>query len=198
MDTLAADFSQLIDGMKHNLSFAFQIVSILWTVQVLNSMWGYKLSELGLVPRSLRGIPGIFISPFLHGDYNHIFFNSVPLFVLSDLLLLQGHKIFYFATLEIVIISGGLIWLFGKRAIYIGASSVIMGYFGYLLSQAYFQLNATTIILAILCLYYFGGLLLALFPSARQNVSWGGHIFGFLAGIITAFTLPNILANLGW
>jgi membrane associated rhomboid family serine protease len=70
-----------------------------------------------------------------------------------------------------------------------------MGYFGYLLSQAYFQLTPITVIVAILCLYYFGGLIFALFPG-KKGISWAGHIFGFLAGIAAAYLLP-LIQNMG-
>jgi membrane associated rhomboid family serine protease len=132
-------------------------------------------------------LTGIFFAPFLHHDFNHLFFNSVPFFILTNLVLLHGQLNFYICSL-IIICGGGLgVWLFGRRAVHIGASGLIMGYFGYLLAEAYYNLSAITIILAVLALYYFGGLIFALIPGARKDVSFSGHLFGFLSGVLAAY-----------
>ena len=105
---------------------------------------------------------------------------------------------FYYISGTITVLSGFLIWLFGRRGIHIGASSLIMGYFGYLLAKAYFNVTATTIVLAGFCLFYFGGLFLSLFPGAKKNVSWEGHVFGFVSGIFVSYYLPTLLTFVRW
>ena len=105
---------------------------------------------------------------------------------------MRGVLTFYIVSIFVIVVGGFLLWLFGKRGIHIGASTLIMGYFGFLLAEAYFQLNATTIILAFICLYYFGGLVLALFPG-KKHISWEGHVCGFIAGIGIAYLYPIII-----
>lgn len=193
MEQLATALMEIVNAVKANMVFSLEIIAALWVLHILNWLWGYRLNVLGICPRRIYGLPGIFFSPFLHGNFNHIFFNSVPLFVLVNLMMLYGRSLFYWVTFLIVLLSGFAVWLFGKRGIHIGASGVIMGYFGYLLSQAYFKLTAVTLILAVLCLYYFGGLLLALLPSTKKEISWEGHVFGFLAGIAAAYLWPMLV-----
>jgi membrane associated rhomboid family serine protease len=190
---IATEIQHLIIAMQVNTLFALELVGILWLIHINNCIMQYRLNVLGIRPRTLSGLPGIMFSPLLHGDFNHLFFNTIPLFVLSDLILPEGKIIFYYVSGTITLLSGSLLWLFGRRGIHIGASSLIMGYFGYLLAKAYFNLTATTIVLAGFCLYYFGGLFLSLFPGAKKNVSWEGHVFGFLSGIFTSYYLPTIL-----
>lgn len=193
LEKLASEVQTVITAMQGNLMFSLKIIGILWAIHIINWMTQYNLNNVGIHTRSVKGLPGIIFSPFLHGDFNHLFFNTVPLFVLADLVMLDGRPIFYNVSLAIIVLSGSLIWLFGQRGIHIGASSVIMGYFGYLLAKAYFQVTGVTIILAGICIYYFGGLLLSVFPGAKKNVSWDGHIFGLLSGIFSAYYLPHIL-----
>lgn len=193
MEQLATELSKLIGAMQHNLLFALKLLGILWAVQILNVVLSYRLNVLGIVPRTWRGLPGIFFAPFLHGNFTHLFFNSIPFYVLSDLLLTEGKPIYFSVSLEIIILSGFCVWLCGKRGIYIGASALIMGFFGYFLAQAYFQITATTLIIAGVCLYYFGGLFLALFPSIKKNVSWESHVFGFLSGVFAALATKIIV-----
>lgn len=192
-EKLATEIQQLIIAMQLNMLFAFKLVGLLWLIHIVNRMTQYRLNVLGIRSRTLDGLPGIVFAPLLHGDFNHLFFNTIPLFVLTDLILPEGKIVFYYVSGAITLLSGFMIWLLGRHGTHIGASSLIMGYFGYLLSKAYFNLTATTVVLAGFCLYYFGGLLLALFPGAKKNVSWEGHVFGFIAGILTTFYLPVIL-----
>lgn len=196
MDKIVTELQNVLVAMQHNLWFAFKLVALLWIIHFINRALQYRLNYLGIYPRSTQGLVGIIFAPLLHGSFNHLFFNSIPLLILFDLALLDGRTTFYFSSATIIILSGFLIWLFGRRALHIGASSLIMGYFGYLIAGAYFHFTVKTIILAVVCLYYFGGLLLALFPSANKDVSWEGHVFGFMAGIITAFFVPIILVVL--
>lgn len=193
LDKLASEIQQVITAMQGNLLFSLKIIGILWAVHIVNWMTRYSLNSLGIRARSIIGLPGIIFSPFLHGDFNHLFFNTVPLFVLSDLVMLDGRSVFYAVTLAIIILSGLLIWLLGQRGIHIGASSLIMGYFGYLIARSYFHITGATVIIAGVCIYYFGGLILSIFPGAKRNVSWEGHIFGLVSGVFVAYYLPVIL-----
>ena len=187
------EIQHLIGSMQINMLFAFEFIGILWAIHIINCAAQHHLNVLGIRSRSFSGLPGIVFSPFLHGDFNHLFFNTIPLFVLSDLILPEGKVMFFYISGTIILLSGTLIWLFGRPGIHIGASSLIMGYFGYLLSKSYFNLTATSVVLAGFCLYYFGGLFFSLFPGAQKNVSWEGHIFGFVSGIFTACYLQKII-----
>jgi membrane associated rhomboid family serine protease len=189
---LVGALHETISAFKYNAHFVGMWLLALWIIMAVNVVMRYRLNVLGIYPRSIQGLFGIFFAPFLHYDFNHLFFNSIPLFVLANLILTHGRENFYCISLIIIIVSGLGIWLFGKKGIYIGASGLIMGYFGYLLASVYLHFTAMGLILAILALYYFGGLFLALFPSSRKNVSWLGHVLGFVAGFAAVYLCPII------
>lgn len=161
----------------------------LWIFQIINKLLGYRLNYLGIIPRTPRGLIGIIFSPFLHADVNHLFLNTFPLLVLACFVLIGGQPLFWRVTISIILLSGLLIWLLGRRAIHLGASALITGYWGYLLINAYHQPSIMAILLAIVCIYYFGSIFLGLFPS-KESVSWEGHLFGCLAGIATNYLFP--------
>ncbi|MBA2654680.1 MAG: rhomboid family intramembrane serine protease [Gammaproteobacteria bacterium] len=165
---------------------ALMLVGMLWAILFVNWLIGYRLNLLGIYPRHLFGLIGIPLHPFLHGGFNHLFFNSIPLFVLLTFILTGGLTHFICVTASIVLLSGGAIWLLGRRAIHIGASDLVMGYWGYLLVYAYKNPSILTAILALVCVYYFGGLLLSIFPN-EEKVSWEGHLFGLLAGMSATY-----------
>ncbi|HEX4045708.1 MAG TPA: rhomboid family intramembrane serine protease, partial [Gammaproteobacteria bacterium] len=86
----------------------------------------------------------------------------------------------------IIVLGGFGTWLIGRRGTHIGASGVIMGYWAYLLFYAYQYPTAVSVALAAVCLYYFGGLFLNLFPTQVKS-SWEAHLCGFLAGLAAAY-----------
>lgn len=186
MNNIVNQLQTIIAVFNANLPFMLGFIGILWAIQFVNVLLRYRLNFLGLFPRSVFGLLGIIFMPFLHGSFNHLILNSIPLFVLGSFLLLAGHHQFFYVSGIIVILSGGLVWLFGRRAIHIGASGLVTGYFSYLIIQAYYHPSVLAVIIAITSVYYFGGLLLGLFPG-QLKTSWEGHLFGFIAGIIAVF-----------
>lgn len=180
-----------ISLMKENMPFVLTLVAGLYGIHIINFLLGYRLNIFGIYPRRIWGLPGIFFSPFLHGNFNHLFFNSIPLFILFNLVLLSGTNTFYSVTATIVILGGLGTWLFGRPALHIGASGLIMGYWSYLLLNAYQQGTAMSIMLGLVCVYYLGGLLLNLFPLEART-SWEAHVFGFCAGIAAVYTTPYL------
>ncbi len=189
--SVAQAFTTLTHGFVENLPFLGILMAILWGIQLLNASVDYRLNCLGIYPRRWHGLIGILFSPFLHGSWQHLFFNSIPLPILSALILIEGGPWFFLeVSLIIMVISGIGLWLVGRRGFHVGASTVIMGYFSFLLAHAYQQRSTISILLAVLCLYYFGGLFCNLLPR-EEKVSWEGHVLGFASGLIASFLVSH-------
>ncbi|MDP3561178.1 MAG: rhomboid family intramembrane serine protease [Legionellaceae bacterium] len=186
LDELNTSLALIVTQTKANANYLLYILLILWGVYFVNLLLNKKLLYLGIIPRHLLGLPGIVFAPFLHADFNHLFFNSIPLLVLSNFLLVYSLPYFLYVTTLIIIISGFMTWCFAKSGIHVGASSVITGYWALLVSNIYQQGTATAIILGIVCLYYFIGIFYSIFPG-KKMVSWEGHLFGLIAGIIVSY-----------
>jgi membrane associated rhomboid family serine protease len=137
------------------------------------------------LPRTPNGLLGILLAPFLHGSFSHLLFNSIPLFLLLNLVLLTGLANFIIVSLLITILSGFCVWLLGRSALHVGASGVIMGYWGYMLVNAILYPSIITVLLVIFCFYYFAGLFASLLP--KTGTSWESHMFGFLAGLLVSY-----------
>ncbi|MDR3477772.1 MAG: rhomboid family intramembrane serine protease [Gammaproteobacteria bacterium] len=189
MNHFISEFDTAIVSLQKNISLILILIGSLYVIHFINWILGHRLNMLGIYPRRTWGLFGIAFSPFIHGHFNHLFFNSIPLFVLASFVLLNGLPTFYFVSVTIILLSGIATWAFGRRGFHIGASGVIMGYWGYLLINAYHQETALSIALAAVCIYYFGGLLFHLFPTEVKS-SWEGHVFGFLAGVAAAYLCP--------
>lgn len=179
------ELMQLIHLSAAVLPRTLACLAVLWGIQCVNMSVGYRLNYLGIRPRRVMGLPGIVCSPLLHGSVEHLFFNSVPLVFLLTLVQLFGSSVFITVTLFIAGISGSVVWLFGRPGVHVGASGLLMGYWGFLLVQVYCHPSVMGVIIAALCLYYLGSLWLNLFPSNKKT-SWEGHVFGCLAGALAA------------
>lgn len=184
---VSAEFNQLI----LNAQTMFYILLLLFGIQIINWLLGYRLNYFGNYPRRASGLPGIFISPFLHGNFQHLFVNALPLFVLGTFAMQEGWINFCWLTAIIIVLSGGLLWLFGRSAIHVGASAVIMGWFSFLLFNAYYHPSALALVLGLVTIYYFASLFLGLFPE-DEKTSWEGHVFGFISGIAAIYVMPTL------
>ncbi len=164
----------------------------LWLFNLVHWALGSPLVVLGIRPRRIGGLIGILFCPVLHQNFNHLFFNSIPLFVLGLILLTQNLQTFMIITTLILALGGFLVWLLARPARHIGASGLISGYFGYILILAYFKPDYTSLFLAGLVLYYFGSILLGLFPR-EAKVSWESHLYGFISGILGGYWITHPL-----
>ncbi len=196
MEEFSLVIADIVSKTQHNIPLIFILLAVMWGMFVLTRLSGNRLLILGIMPRHPFGLLGIIFSPFLHGNFNHIFFNSIPFFILSDFILISGLDIFVNISFYVVLISGILTWCFGRKAIHIGASSLITGYWSFLVINIYSHGGIMAIILGLISIYYFAGIFFGIFPT-QKGVSWEGHLFGLIAGIIvnySLFYLPNIMA----
>lgn len=184
----------IIQQTNHNLPMLGKIVLVFWLSYFLTCLSGKRLLGLGIQPRCRRGLVGIVFAPFLHANFNHLFFNTIPLVVLSNFLLIHGVHYFLTVSLAITLLSGFLIWCFGKPGLHVGASALITGYWGLLVSNIYQQGTLIAVLLGVVCLYYFVGILYSVFP-AKKGISWEGHLFGLISGVLLSY-YPVILTYL--
>ncbi len=190
---ISNNYVDLFNAAKNQLPFMGYLMSTLWGVNIVNWALGSPLNILGIYPRSAWGLLGIIFAPILHGNFNHLFFNSIPLFVLGMFILMLGQNLFICVTVILAIMEGLLVWIFGRKALHIGASGIIAGYFGFVLGLAYFYPTIISLILGFVTLYYFGSILLGIFPSSAL-VSWESHLAGLLSGVVLIYVLwhyPN-------
>lgn len=187
-ENLVNSLNDIVAQTQAHLPMLLGVLGLLLVIHIINVMLNYRLLALGIYPRHPFGLIGIIFSPFLHGNFNHLFFNAIPLFVLMDFMLIYSEKTWVAATCSIFLISGLLTWLFGRKAVHVGASAVITGYWGFLVFFMIHQPSVTSLILGILCVYYFAGIFFGILPL-RESTSWEGHLFGLVAGIFTAWAM---------
>jgi membrane associated rhomboid family serine protease len=176
---------------RQNLEIVTIIVAILWLVHIVNLALPFDLRLYGLRPQHLGSLWGILISPFLHADFRHLIANTGALFVLLYVSLSFNRKLTFKALVIIILVGGVLVWLFGKRhTIHIGASGVIFGLIGFLMFLGLFRREWTAVLISVVISILYGGALLSLLIYI-PGISWTGHFFGFLSGVLAAWLTKN-------
>ncbi|MDJ0846352.1 rhomboid family intramembrane serine protease [Crocosphaera sp.] len=178
--------------IKTQVTILGSFVSIFWITELIDIfILKGRLNQYGIQPHSLIGLRGILFAPFLHGDLPHLISNTIPFLVLGWLVMLQETSDFWIVTILTMVVGGLGVWLFAApTSIHIGASILIFGYLGFLLLRGYFQRNFVSIFLSVLVAFLYGGLVLGVLPAA-SGISWQGHLFGFLGGILAAKLIAN-------
>lgn len=176
-----------IQNLKSGALSLGAVLVVMWVVEIVNLVFfGGGLYVYGIRPRSIDGLDGMILAPFLHAGVVHLAYNSIPFVLFGSLALLDGLRKFVVTTLLSVLGSGLGIWLLGAPDVfYIGASGVIFGYMGYLLLRGYFNRSVLTFVVAIILTLVYGGALLGILPL--MTGAWEGHLFGFLGGAFSAY-----------
>lgn len=166
-------------------------VGLMWILEIIDAplggggRWCGGLNQLGIFPRQVAGLRGIVFAPFLHGGFAHLIANTIPFATLGWLVMLRRTADFWLVTAIAMLIGGLGTWLFGAPGCHIGASGVIFGYLGFLISRGYFERRIGSVLFSIVVLLLYGGLLWGVLPL-RIGISWEGHLFGFIGGVIAA------------
>jgi len=179
---------QTIGGeLKTQAKILGALVAIFWIITFVNEIFlRGRLNALGILPLNPVGLRGILFAPFLHGGFYHVAANTVPFIVLGWLVMLRNISDFYFVSIIAALVGGLGTWLSGDpRSVHIGASGVIFGYFGYLLFRGYFERSFVAIAISLVIAVTYGSLIWGVLPT-RSYISWEGHLFGFIGGIIAA------------
>ena len=168
--------------------FPFTFVVILWIVHLSQGFLETSWADYSLYPRSLHGLIGIITCPLLHKDFAHLMGNSVPLLILG-ILLWQNYKEVAGKVFWLVYFTNGiLLWLFARESFHLGASGVVYGLAFFLFFSGFIRKIPRLTMISFLLIFLYGSMVWGIFPF-DPTISWEGHLYGALAGVILAFVL---------
>ena len=173
------------------LTLVAGMVLLMWVGETVDLVPGVDLDQYGLRPRDPDGLVGIGTSPFLHGGFGHLIANTAPFLLMGFVIALGGAMRVVLVTAIVALVGGVGTWLLAPGAtLHIGASGLVFGYAGYLLSRGFFNRRVLDLAVAlVVALIWGGGLLVGLLPQA--GVSWQGHLFGAVSGIVAGRVLAR-------
>jgi membrane associated rhomboid family serine protease len=166
-------------------------IFFMWLVKIIEILFETDLSRFGIFPLTLRGLPGILFSPFIHADFTHLFNNSVPLFLLSLALFYFYSEVAVKVFVWTYLFTGILVWIAGREAWHIGASGLIYGLASFLFFSGIIRRYFRLIALSLIIVFLYGSMVWGLFPGVYKNVSWESHMLGFISGAVLAVWYRN-------
>ena len=169
-----------------SLKFSAIVLIIIWSVKIFEIVFDYDFTEYGVLPRKFNGLIGILFSPLIHSDVNHLLSNSLPVIILCLLIFNFYSQIAKKILIYLYFISGLWLWCIGRESFHIGASGLIYAMASFLFFSGILRKNSQLSAVALLVIFIYGGLFWGLFPI-HKNVSWEGHLTGFIAGILVSF-----------
>lgn len=143
------DPSSIAREIKTHVVVLGGIVGLLWLIEIVDVFLGGRLNFYGIIPRTSIGLRGILFAPFLHANFAHLISNTIPFVTLGWFVMLRETSDFFLVSTIVALASGIGVWIFGAPGVHLGASGVIFGYFGFLLSRAYFERSALAVALSL-------------------------------------------------
>jgi membrane associated rhomboid family serine protease len=173
-----------------SLRFPILFVIILWVVKIVEQISESDFSSYGLVPLNFTGVRGIIFSPLIHGNWQHLINNTIPIFVLTWTLFYFYRNIAFKVFFLVYFIHGIWLWFMGRITYHIGASGIIYGLGTFIFVSGIIRKNSHLLAISLLVAFLYGSMIWGIFPI-EEYISWEGHLTGLVAGLILAFYYKN-------
>jgi len=176
------------------VAYPVLFVLIIWVVFWLQVRFFSVIKTFGIYPQTFKGLRGIIFSPFIHSDIEHLYHNTIPLFVLSVALFYFYRKISWKILLLGILCSGIITWIIGRPANHIGASGLIYVLVSFIFFKGVFAKHFRLIALSLLVIFLYGSMIWYVFP-VKEGMSWEGHLGGLITGLVFALTFRKTIAK---
>lgn len=170
--------------------------AVVWAVFILDWILSGAISAWGVRPRTVAGLTGIAVMPFVHAGLGHLIGNTIAGIPLG-FLAMERKKLDFFVVSGVSAITSGMgAWVFGAAdSLHVGASGVIFGYLGFLMGRGVFERRAGPILLSLFVTLMYGGALVTMLPGLFAGISWQAHLFGWLGGLLVSRILAKRLST---
>lgn len=176
------------------IGYPIMFILIIWIVFWFEVRFGFDFKFLGVYPRTFMGLRGVVFSPFVHGDIEHLYHNTIPLFVLSVAIFYFYRTIAWKVIFYGILLSGFLTWCIGRPSYHIGASGLIYVLMSFTLFKGIFAKYFRLIALSLLIVFLYGSMIWYVFP-VKDGISWEGHLSGLLVGLLFAILFKKSIAK---
>ena len=161
-------------------------ILVLFVVEWIEHTYGMRFAKYGVLPRTLEGLKGVLLSPFIHSDWKHLTNNTLPLFVLTATLGFFYKGIAKEVFLWSWLMSGLWLWAIGRPSFHIGASGLLYALASFLFFSGFIRKHTKLMSISMFVVFLYGGMVWGIFPM-KKHISWEGHLAGALAGLILAY-----------
>ena len=173
--------SSFLLALKASLVF----IGILWSVFIIDNAFGLQLGRLGLRPGSVPGLIGVLTAPLLHGNFEHILSNTLPMLV-SMTATLYFYPTSALRVIPLIWVGSGLLaWMIGRPSLHYGASGLIYGLLAFVFVSGLLRRDMRSIAVSLLVGFLYGSMVWGVLPI-RPHMSWEMHLSGAALGVLLA------------
>jgi membrane associated rhomboid family serine protease len=173
------------------LTILAAMVALMWVLEIVDLALDQRLDSYGIEPRDVDGLDGVVTAPFLHVGFGHLIGNTLPFVVMGVVIAFEGPLRLVGVTVIAALVSGLGTWLIAPAdTIHLGASGVVFGYATYLIARGAFNRRFMELAIGAGVVVLWGGALLAGLEP-QQGISWQGHLFGAIGGVVAARVLAR-------
>jgi membrane associated rhomboid family serine protease len=181
----------MFKNSEFNLLPSIRFTILMWLVFLAEQYFQQDFGFLGIYPREFSGLIGIFTAPLVHGNWTHLLSNTFPFMFLSGMIFIFYPKVAVRVFFQCYLITGILVWLFGRPFYHVGASGLIYGLAFFLISVGFLMKDFKSISISAIVLILYGGLFYGIFPTTTL-ISYESHLLGAIVGVATALSLFKV------
>jgi membrane associated rhomboid family serine protease len=184
-------FKDTVHPVSDAAKILLALVALMWAVEVVDVIAGHRLDQYGIEARDPDGLDGVVTAPFLHVGFAHLISNTIPFLIMGFLIAFEGARRLLGVFAIVALVSGLGTWLVAPEGtIHVGASGVVFGFSTYLIARGWFTRRPGQIAIGFVVLVLWGGVLLGGLQP-REGISWQGHLFGAIGGLVAARVLAH-------
>lgn len=170
----------------------FYFILLIWIIEIVETITPLSFSWLGNHPRHWNEWYTMFSGAFIHSDFQHLSNNTYVLAVTGVFIYFLFERYSWIVFLSSYFLSGILLFLFARSNTYhIGASGVAYSWAFLLAASGLFRKDRISLGLGLLVALLYGSMIWGIFPLER-GISWDGHLYGAISGIIVAYLFRTI------
>ena len=179
---------------RQNFQLAVKIsvgfVALLWLIQILG--WGMDVgpAEFGVRPRQWEGLTAILSAPLVHGGFDHLIANSLPLLILGTTMLYLYPQAAPRVLPAIYLGPGIAVWLFAQGSSHLGASGLVYGLVAYIFVAGLIRRDRRAIAASLLVSFLYGASVWGVLPIVPRT-SWETHLAAALIGVALGIALRH-------
>ena len=167
--------------IRFALTITLGLLTLIWGVYFIDAQFDLDWRRFGNRPLRTKGLAGILTMPFLHGDFQHLWGNTVSFFSLNAML------VYFYRDLGLRFLAwswvgtGLLLWLSGAAGNHIGLSGIVYAEVAFLFLSGILRRHPRLIRVAMVVVFLYGSIVWGVFPI-EEGVSWEGHLSGASVG----------------
>lgn len=188
--------TQFLLNLPQGAQLVLAILLGLYVLRFLDAFFfkNNMVTNYGIHPRTVKHILGIVLAHWLHINRKHLIGNTLPFLILGSMIAIDSIAAFWVVTAVSLLVAGVGTWIFGAKGNHAGASSLMTGYFGFIMLNGLRTNNLEPMIWALGVTAVNFGIFRTSF-GYYEGLSRAFFFFGLIGGLLSVFVWEQVAAG---